>query len=96
MPWGPDGVLELVLPTSGPFAGAEINVVWPDLSNPLKEYESALASAIESPVGAKRLEDQLAPGSTVAIVVDDPSRWTPVSEALPIVLKQLHAAGVRA
>ena len=35
------------------------------------------------------------PGSTVAIVVDDPSRWTPVREALPIVLKRLHAAGVR-
>ena len=34
-------------------------------------------------------------GSTVAIVVDDPSRWTPVREALPIVLGRLHAAGVR-
>jgi lactate racemase len=95
VPWGPDGFLELVLPTSGPFAGAEINVVRPDLSNPLEDYESALANAIESPVGAKRLENLLAPGSTVAIVVDDPSRWTPVSEALPIVLKRLHAAGVR-
>ena len=31
----------------------------------------------------------------MAIVVDDPSRWTPVREALPIVLKRLHAAGVR-
>jgi hypothetical protein len=31
----------------------------------------------------------------VAIVVDDPSRWTPVREALPIVLHRLHAAGVR-
>ena len=37
----------------------------------------------------------MAAGSTVAIVVDDPSRWTPVREALPIVLKRLHAAGVR-
>jgi hypothetical protein len=95
VPWGPDGFLELILPTSVPFAGAEINVVWPDLSNPLEEYESALVNAIESPVGAERLEEQLAPDSTVAIVVDDPSRWTPVREALPIVLKRLHAAGVR-
>ena len=31
----------------------------------------------------------------MAIVVDDPSRWTPVREALPIVLGRLHAAGVR-
>ncbi len=95
VPWGPDGFLELILPTSVPFAGAEINVVWPDLSNPLNEYESALVNAIESPLGAERLEEQLAPDSTVAIVVDDPSRWTPVREALPIVLKRLHAAGVR-
>ncbi len=36
------------------------------------------------------------PGARVAIVVDDPSRWTPVREALPIVLARLHAAGVRA
>jgi hypothetical protein len=34
-------------------------------------------------------------GSTVAIVVDDPSRWTPVREALPILLERIHAAGVR-
>jgi lactate racemase len=31
----------------------------------------------------------------VALVVDDPSRWTPVRAALPIVLSRLHAAGVR-
>ena len=31
----------------------------------------------------------------MAIVVDDPSRWTPVRDALPIVLRRLHAAGVR-
>ena len=27
-------------------------------------------------------------------MVDDPSRWTPVREALPIVLQRLHAAGI--
>ncbi len=32
----------------------------------------------------------------MAIVVDDPSRWTPVREALPRVLSRLDAAGVRA
>jgi lactate racemase len=87
--------LEIVLPTSGPFAGAEIDIVWPDSSAPLLDYESALAEALDSPVGGPRLEELVAPGSTVAIVVDDPSRWTPVREALPIVLRRLHAAGVR-
>jgi nickel-dependent lactate racemase len=95
VPWGPSGSLELVLPTSGPFAGALIDVVSPDSSAPLSDYQSALAEALNSPVGAPRLEELVAPGSTVAIVVDDPSRWTPVREALPTVLKRLHGAGVR-
>ena len=47
------------------------------------------------PVESGRLEDSVRPGSTIAIVVDDPSRWTPVREALPLVLDRLHAAGVR-
>jgi hypothetical protein len=70
-------------------------VVWPDSSGPLVDYESTLAMAIDAPVGASRLEEQVVAGSTVAIVVDDPSRWTPVREALPVVIKRLHAAGVR-
>ena len=96
VPWGPSGGLDLALPSSGPFTGANVDVVWPDLSGPLKDYERVLVEAIDSPVGAPRLEELVGPSSTVAIVVDDPSRWTPVREALPIVLKRLHAAGVRA
>ena len=94
MPWGPDGSLELLLPAVGPFAGAEIDVVWPDTSGPLGDYARALAQALDAPVGAARLEKLVAPGSSVAIVVDDPSRWTPVREALPMILTRLHAAGV--
>ena len=95
VPWGPDGSLELLLPAVGPFTGAEIDVVWPDTSSPLGDYLAALTQALDSPVGAPRLEEQVAPGSTVAIVVDDPSRWTPVREALPMILSRLHAVGVR-
>ena len=93
VPWGPDGSLELSLPTSGPFSGAEIDVAWPDTSGPLADYESALEQALDHPVDGIRLEDQVAPGSSVAIVVDDPSRWTPVREALPIILKRLQQRG---
>ena len=95
VPWGPDGSLGLSLPTSGPFSEAEIDVAWPDTSGPLVDYESALEHALDHPVECFRLEDQVAPGSSVAIVVDDPSRWTPVREALPIILKRLSGAGVR-
>jgi lactate racemase len=95
IPWGPEPALELALPTSGPLAEADIDVVWPDLSEPLGDYQGALSRAIDSPVGAQRLEELVKAGSTVAIVVDDPSRWTAVREALPIVLERLHSAGIR-
>jgi hypothetical protein len=77
------------------MAGASVEVIAPDLSDPLADYPTALEAALGSPVDAPRLEDQVGPGRSVAIVVDDPSRWTPVREALPMVLSRLHAAGVR-
>jgi hypothetical protein len=85
----------LCWPTAGPLAGAAVEVIAPDLSDPVADYTAALEAALGSPVDAARLEDQVGPGRSVAIVVDDPSRWTPVREALPIVLARLHAAGVR-
>jgi lactate racemase len=96
VPWGPDGSLELRWPADGPMAGAAVEVVRPDLSGAVADYPSALQAALDVPADATRLEDQVGPGRSVAIVVDDPSRWTPVREALPIVLARLHAAGVRA
>lgn len=96
LPWGPDGSLFLRWPESGPMAGARVEVVAPDLSGPAADYPAVLGAALDDPVGAPRLEDLAGPGRSVAIVVDDPSRWTPVREALPILLTRLHAAGVRA
>jgi hypothetical protein len=90
-----DGSLELRFPQTGGFAPAEIGVQWADTSGVLHDYITALEEALRSPLHSARLEDQVRPGSTVAIVVDDPSRWTPVREALPIVLARLHGAGVR-
>ncbi len=94
VPWGPDGALELAIPTDGAFAGADIDVVRPDLSGLLPDYTAALEQALDSPLEMGKLENLVGPGARVAIVVDDPSRWTPVREALPNVVKRLHAAGV--
>ncbi|WP_165247157.1 lactate racemase domain-containing protein [Paludisphaera soli] len=93
-PWGGDGTLALALPP-GWNVGRE-HVVEPDLSDAAADYPAALAGALDAPLDAPRLEDRVGPGSKVAIVVDDPSRWTPVREALPIVLARLHGAGVAA
>jgi nickel-dependent lactate racemase len=94
VPWGPCGWLELRLPSSGPFAGSEVEEFSPDLSNPLGDYPAALEKALDRPAAGVRLEQLLSPGARVAIVVDDPSRWTPLPEALPIVLGRLQRAGV--
>ena len=53
VPWGPDGSLELTFPPDGPIAGADIEVVWPDLSGPLADYPAALEQALDSPVGTR-------------------------------------------
>jgi hypothetical protein len=95
VPWGLDAYLDLTLPSDGQFVGADIEIFWPDLSHSLADYPQALEHALDSPVGTTKLEQSVAMGSSVAIVVDDPSRWTPVREALPVVLGRLHALGVR-
>jgi hypothetical protein len=87
IPWGNGPPQPLERPGHWPAP----EVAWPDLSGALGDYPAALEAALDCP-GA-RLE--VGPGTTVAIVVDDPSRGTPVREALPIVLRRLHAAGVR-
>lgn len=91
VPWG-DATLDLGYPAGWPAPA----VSWPDLegSMDLAAYPEALSRALELPGGW--LGEALGPGKKVAIVVDDPSRWTPVREALPIVLGRLRAAGVRA
>jgi lactate racemase len=69
-------------------------VVWPDLAGVIADYPDALERALESPDGMAPLEEQVAPGQKVAIVVDDPSRWTPVRAVLPVVLERLNARGI--
>jgi hypothetical protein len=72
-------------------------VIWPDLSGKTasEDYHALLGRALDAPEGSGRIEELAGPGRSVAIVVDDPSRWTPVREALPLVLGRLLAAGVR-
>jgi nickel-dependent lactate racemase len=95
VPWGPDGSLDLTFPPTGVIASADVSVISADLSGSLVDYAVALEQALDSPVAFARLDRLVTPGTTVAIVVDDPSRWTPVRDVLPIVLRRLHSAGVR-
>ncbi|GAC1466216.1 MAG: hypothetical protein NVSMB9_06550 [Isosphaeraceae bacterium] len=94
IPWGERadaGTLALAPPADWSVA----DVVWPDLSGVLDDYLPALDAALDAPEGCPRLDTLVGTGSKVALVVDDPSRWTPVREALPRLLSRLQAAGVR-
>src|SRR5580692_10052004 len=89
LPWGGSQGLVLELPPQW----ARVEVVWPDLAGVIADYPDALRQALDAPEGAARLEEEVVPGQKVAIVVDDPSRWTPVNAVLPVVLERLHARG---
>jgi len=91
IPWGGESPLLLEIPGDWKVA----DVAWPDLSNPLDDYPTALTRALDEPLGILPVDAFLKSGSTVAIIVDDPSRWTPVREALPIVIGRLLDAGLR-
>ncbi|WP_169978106.1 lactate racemase domain-containing protein [Tautonia rosea] len=91
IPWGDEPPLELRLPDGWP----DPDVIQPMLDGAIADYRAALTTALDAPLGGiDPIEEQVGPRSTVAIVVDDPSRWTPVREALPIVLERLRARGV--
>jgi hypothetical protein len=91
--WGPDSILRLDIPPRLREFG--LNSFWPDLGGAVGDYSAALEAALDAPVESQPLDDLVKAGSTIAFVVDDPSRWTPVVAALPIILRRLHAAGVR-
>ena len=91
LPWGEGPALPLALPERWEVA----DVAWPDLSGALDDYPSALARALDEPEGNLGIDGFARSGATIAIVVDDPSRWTPVREALPVLLGRLLDAGVR-
>jgi lactate racemase len=91
LPWGEGPPLHIELPGRWDVA----DVASPDLSDPLEDYPASLARAIDEPEGGLKLGAIARPGATVAIVVDDPSRWTPVREALPVVIGRLKDAGIR-
>lgn len=88
-PWGRSGSIPLNLP-----AEWSVQAAWPDLSGAVDNYSEALRQALDHPEG-DRFETLVKPGSKVAIVVDDPSRWTPVRDVLPVVLERLHAVGIK-
>ncbi len=89
-PWGPGEALSVTPP-----AGWSVSTEMPELSGVISDYQAALTQALDRPEGGERFESMIGPGQKVAVVVDDPSRWTPVSDVLPVVLRRLEESGIR-
>ena len=90
IPWGSSATLDVTLPSDW----RDVETIEPDLTGAIDDYEEAIERALDEPLDSPRLETIVNGESKVAFVVNDPSRWTPVKEALPIVLKRLRAGGV--
>ncbi len=56
--------------------------------------QETMMQALSKPIGSPKLEELLKPSSKVAIVVDDLTRHTPVSDLLPGLLKVIESKGV--
>jgi nickel-dependent lactate racemase len=59
------------------------------------DVDAEIESALNEPIGSKRLSEIAQPEHKVAIVVDDFTRSTPSYAMLPPVLAELNAAGVK-
>ncbi|MDI6870104.1 MAG: nickel-dependent lactate racemase [Bacillota bacterium] len=61
---------------------------------PFSTDEETIREALAHPIGAPPLRELAGPDKTVAVMVDDVTRPTPVPLLLPHVLRELSAAGV--
>jgi len=69
-------------------------VVHPRPVVPVADATVLIAAALADPTGAPPLAHLVRPGQSVAIIVDDHTRRTPIQRILPPVLAQLELAGV--
>lgn len=59
-----------------------------------REYKDRLEQAIGFPMNQSRMETRAGSGSKIAIIVDDPSRWSPLGWCVPLILEKLASIGV--
>lgn len=89
IPWGKEA-LSLPLPEAWHLAGT----LEPKDAVLVADVQAEVRRALSQPVGSSRLEEQLHPGMTVVLVMDDSSRPTPVAKILPVVMDVLERSGV--
>lgn len=89
VPWGHEE-LQLQLPETWRLAGT----LAPSNQAGVTDVDAEVARSLADPIGSGRLRDLARGKRTVAIVIDDASRPTPVSRILPRVVAELEGAGI--
>jgi nickel-dependent lactate racemase len=89
LPWGKEKI-NLALPEQWNLLGIMEPAALAGVPSPIEELERSLANPIASP----RLADLARPEMSIALVIDDDSRPTPVALVLPAVMAELSKAGV--
>lgn len=69
-----------------------VDVYWPSTPEPLDADQ--IEERLDAPIGCDRIQDQARGKETVAIIVDDLSRPTPVHGVLAFVLRRLEEGGI--
>jgi nickel-dependent lactate racemase len=60
----------------------------------IPDQVQVIEDALANPIGTERLEDQLSPGDSVVVIVDDITRPTPTTKLLPPILARIAQAGI--
>jgi nickel-dependent lactate racemase len=61
---------------------------------PAADFDSAIITALNAPIGTPALAQQLVPGMKVVIISDDNTRPTPTRRIIPLLLNHLNACGI--
>jgi nickel-dependent lactate racemase len=68
--------------------------IWEPLGMPEVDEARVLREGFDAPHDAARLRDAVRGHKRVLLLIDDGTRNTPVDRILPVVLEELHAAGI--
>ncbi len=84
---------EEVLPVTIPdqYLG---ETILPGRVEPAPEPDRLIREAVHHPIGSLPLGELVKPGQKIAVIVDDFTRMTPIHRFLPLVLEEMHTAGV--
>ena len=87
-----------------PYGNSLLNVSLPDEwlglialpkeVTPNQDVQRLVRTALDAPTGSPPLRDIAQPGMRITLIVDDYTRKTPIHQVLPLILDELHAAGI--